>query len=280
MPANRDPGQHVIESPFGPYLLADRIGQGDLCNVHRTLWRDCELVLKVPRVASCDNLLEREQDVLRDLHAARNADHYGKFFPVPVHRFRHDGRLLTSLEWRSGFHSAQQIHSRYADGVDGRHMAWMFNRVLEALGHAHRSGWIHGAVLPPHLLFDTGAHGLQLIGWTHATPIHSPLKVASRRYLHWYPPECARRRAATPATDIFLAARCMIWMAGADHRNPTSIECLDGGIDTWPIASLLRQCLDPVASRRPNDAWALHEQLRELWEAIYGPPKFVHLDLS
>ena len=277
---NRDPFQQVIESPFGPYLLADRIGQGDVCEVHRAVWRDRELVLKVPRVASCDHLLEREQDVLRDLHATRNADHYGKFFPIPVHQFRHHGRLVSSMECRKGLHSAEQIRAQYTGGVDGRHMAWMFNRLLEALGHVHRSGWIHGAVLPPHLLFDTGAHGLQLIGWVHATPSHSPLKFASRRYLDWYPPECARRRAATPATDLFLAARCMIWMAGGDHRNLSSIPSLHGGGDTWRITSLLRQCLDPDAARRPNDAWELHEQLRELWEAIYGPPKFVHLDLS
>ena len=151
----------------------------------------------------------------------------------------------------------------------------MFNRVLEVLGFVHHQGWIHGAVLPPHLLFHSANHGLQLIGWTHSQPLGHALQFAPRRYKSWYPAECHRRGGATPATDIHLAAQSMIWMAGGDP--------LTGFIpDHIPLALslLLLRCREPSSWRRPQDAWTLHAEFRELLEDVYGPPRFVHLHLS
>jgi hypothetical protein len=146
---------------------------------------------------------------------------------------------------------------------------------LEALGWVHRNGWLHGAVLPPHLLFHPDTHGLQLIGWIHAQPIGSPLKWVARRYKAWYPPECQQRKPATPATDIYLAAKTMVWLAGGNpnaHQPPQNLP------DS--MIRLVQRCLSARQSARPPDAWALHEQFRELLLDTYGPAKFCHLQLS
>jgi hypothetical protein len=269
-----------------------------LCDVHETAGGSNQpLVIKIPRVAGCDHLLEKEQAVLRHLHSQHDSDFYGKYFPQPVRLVRSRGRLMSTLRFRRGLLTAEQIRRRYPAGLDGRHLAWMFNRLLEALGFVHRHGWVHGAPLPPHLLFQTESHALQLIGWIHCEPIDTPLRIVAKDFKSWYPPECHRREAATPATDIALAAKSILWLAGGDpHRGqvpshvPTSLaefwrDCLAGSVCNFALAAETSGAkTGPVAAslvgERSNLAWQLHEQFRELLEDLYGPPEFCHLNMS
>ena len=55
-------------------------------------------------------------------------------------------------------------------GVDPRDAAWMWRRLLVALGFAHRAGVLHGAVLPEHVLIHPGEHGLVLVDWCYSVP--------------------------------------------------------------------------------------------------------------
>ena len=47
-----------------------------------------------------------------------------------------------------GFRSLDEVRCAYPDGVDARDAAWMWRRLLVAIGPAHRAGVVHGAVLP------------------------------------------------------------------------------------------------------------------------------------
>ena len=264
----------AIVSATRTYRISKPLGVGDVCDVHLATSRRGEFALKVSRVGGCDRLLEKEQMILRELQKASRGDVYGDYFPIPVETFRADDRLVSVLEYRRGYLPATEIRERFPAGLDPRHLAWMFNRTLEALGFVHRLGWVHGAVLPPHLTFDCRNHGLQLIGWIHAKRVHTPLDFASRTYASWYPPECHQRKEAMPATDIHLAAKSILWLAGGDPLS-------DEPTDRLPIefGCFLHKCLTAPESHR-QDAWAVHEQFRELLEDLYGPPKFCHLNLS
>ncbi len=265
----------AIRSPGCDYRLTAPLAVGDLCDVYHAISHDRPLVVKVPRVSGCDHLLIKEQRILRELADRSGGNPYHRYFPAPSEWFRSGDRVISVIDYRQGYFTAGEIRQRYPAGVDACHLAWMFNRTLEALGFAHRAGWIHGAVLPPHLLFHPESHGLQIIGWTHSERLGRPLRIASRKFKAWYPAECHRRLAATPATDIFLAAKTILWLAGG---NPVSDKLPDQLPSS--IRGLLRDCLAASPSHRPDDAWALHEQFRELWEDLFGPPKFCHLNMS
>jgi hypothetical protein len=231
-------------------------------------------VLKIPRVDGWDHLLEKEQLILRDLQRPILGDSYGAYFPAPIEAFRSEGRLVSAMKWREGFFTAGEIRRRYPSGVDSRHLAWMFNRILEALGRVHALGWVHGAILPPHLLFHTEDHGLQLIGWIHAVQVDMPLQIASREFQAWYPSQCHRHEGATPSIDIHMAAKCIIWLANGDPIDedlPLHLPIEFG--------RFVRECLELSPSHRA-DAWSVHEQFRELLEELYGPPRFCHLPMS
>jgi hypothetical protein len=271
----------VIQSAGRRYEIVTQLSRGDLTGVHYALVANRPHVLKIiddgrwTDLQTKEHLLAREQGILRRLRCRDSANAYGEYFPEPVELFRSAGRTVSTFRWRDGFVDAGEIGRRCPDGLDGRHIAWMFNRTLEALGWAHRNGWLHGAVLPPHLLFHGDTHGLQLIGWIHAQPIGSPLKLVARKYKAWYPPECQQRKPATPATDIYLAAKSMVWLAGGDPNAPQLPKNLPDS-----MIRLLQKCLLDSQSARPADAWALHEQFRELLQDTFGPAKFCHLQLS
>jgi serine/threonine protein kinase len=263
-----------IESPTRTYELRAPFAVGDLCTLHLARCGNRAYVLKVPRVSSGGRLVTKEQAVISELRRQPGHDHYAKHLPSPVESFWSRRTTVSVFQYHDGLFTARQIRQHYPAGVEGRQLAWMFNRILEALGFAHRGGWIHGAVLPAHLLFDTNDHGLQLIGWTHAVRVNEPLQIVSRDYKPWYPPESHRREPATPATDIYLAAKSMIWLAGGKPLTGELPEHVPG-----KLAQVFRECLSPLSTQRPNDAWTLHEQFRERLQETYGPPHFSHLSM-
>lgn len=263
----------TVRSPIRTYEVLINLGTGDLCDVFSACADGRPYVLKMPCVGDCDSLLDKEQAVLKQLH--EQSDSYSAYFPRPVEMFRVGDRHCSVFDMESEYVLASEMLERYPHGLDGRHIAWIFNRMLEALGFVHKCGWIHGAVLPPHLLFDPESHGLRLIGWTHVERLHARLHVVPRRFKSWYPPECYRREAATRATDIYLAAKSVVWLAGGDplaSTMPTHVPV--------ELRSFVERCLADSPAERPQDAWKLHEEFKELLETLYGPPGFCHVDMS
>src|SRR6516164_8396933 len=99
-------------------------------------------------------------------------------------------------------------------------MAWMWRRLLVALGFAHRCGLVHGAVLPEHVLIQPHDHGLVLIDWAYAVAA-SPatgerVTAISAAYAAWYPAEIMRKEPPAAGTDLAMAARCVVALLGGD----------------------------------------------------------------
>jgi len=249
----------VRRRPAG-YRPVGRLGSGDLCELQVAVRDQDRVVLKTPKVAGLDHLLDHEIAVLRDLRERAGETVYAKYLPEPVESLLRDGRRTNVFRWRDDYRSAEEILQRYPSGLDGRHLGWMFNRTLELLGFVHRAGWVHGAVLPPHLLFHADDHGLRLIDWIHAARIGEPLKIIPDRYADWY-----------PSGDVALAAKSMIYLAGGDPvRN----------VMPKAVPPELRRFLEACLLDAPQDAWQLRVEFARVLEGLYGPPTFVPLVMT
>ncbi len=258
-----------VHSPARTYRLTGELATGDLCEVVLATSGRKEFLLKVPRQAEAGELLAKERELLLELTGPASLAPYRQYLPRLVDSFRSGDCRVNAFAWRDGLLTAEELRLRHPRGVDGRHVAWMFNRTLEVLGYAHQRGWLHGAVLPPHLLFDVANHGLVLVDWIHAERIGQPLRIVSERFLPWYPPECHRREPATPSTDLFLAARSMIYLAAGDPLAgvlPPDIPV--------EMADFFGRCLHDSPSARSQDAWQLRDEFAELLGRLYGPPQF------
>ena len=235
-----------------------------------------DYVLKASRVPEGHALLDNERRTLAGLLAAAGDTTYRRYLPTLAESFAVADRFpkrVNVFVHEPGFHTLEQVHDRHP-ALDGRHLGWVFNRLLTVLGFCHAQGTLHGAVLPCHVLLHPEGHGLRLVGWGQSVAAGRLVHTLSTRYRDWYPPEVHKKQPASPATDLFLAARCLIYLAGGDpvaDRMPDAVP--------EPMRRFIRTCLLDGSAHAPGDAWKLQEEFAELLRRLYGPPKFHQLDM-
>jgi hypothetical protein len=258
------------------YTLGPRFATGEIAGLYqvRSGHPETTALLKLPRDAAHNDLLAREATALTQL--VRDGDaRFRPYAPRLIETFRHRDaatgttRQANVIELLDGFFSLAEVRAAYPAGLDPRDVAWMWRRLLVALGYAHRAGVIHGAVLPEHVLIHPGDHGLALVGWCCSVPgcyaTTDPtgrVPAVVRRYADGdhYPPEVLARQRASTATDVYMATRCMTGLLG--DRVPRLLEMFAKG------------CTLPAPGRRPADAWRLLGEFDELLERLYGPRRF------
>lgn len=267
----------VVTTPTAAYTLEKLLGIGDICDVHlATTATGAQCVVKVPRFSKVEKLLIHENFVLKELRDTAEATTYGRYLPKPIETAKTSGTpplQVNVFEHTPGGFTLEQVRAKYPDGLDGRHIAWVFKRLLTVVGFAHRQQWTHNAVLPPHVLLYPESHGLQLVDWKTAGK-GAPLRLISTPYRNWYPPEVLNKQSTGPATDIYMAGKCAIYLAGGDP----STQQIPASVPT-PMAALLRAATLSPMSMRPTDAWELMDDFSKMLLGLYGPPKFVPLSM-
>jgi hypothetical protein len=238
------------------------IAAGDIANLYRTRYG----VLKLARDPADNDLMAREAAALTQLHA-RGDTRYLAYVPqlIEAQRQQDPGsgiqRRANLTGWLDGFCSLAEISAAFPGGIDPRDAAWMWRRLLVAVGAAHRAGVIHGAILPEHVMIHPAEHGLTLVDWCYSvTGPAEPLPAIVQRYRDWYPPDALARQAALPGLDIYLATRCITHLTGSPIPGR--------------LAAFAAGCTLANPRRRPQDAWRLLAELDELLERLYGPRKF------
>lgn len=288
------PARPADDPPFAPdrprvsvagtrYVLLGRLGRGDGSDVFLAR-RDSRItemvVLKVARALSDADLVAREYEVLEALQGSRaqGAEHFTRLLPQPVAKGpvkdpEGTPRAAAVYRWSSGFqHSLTDVRDVHGGGVDPRAAVWMWKRLLELLGFVHRGGYVHGAVLPPHLLVHPRDHGLMLVGWSSAVRFASrrPLPCTSTRHRDFYPEALWKGDAPTPTTDLVMAARSIAWVLGGDAATGS----VPGGVPP-PLADLLKQQCDVDHREVAFDAWQLKERVDLTARESFGEPKFI-----
>ena len=259
------------------YQLAHRIATGDVATVYGGLRydtpeRDTGCIFKLSRFPGAVRFLAQENTVLRELTAAFAGRPVVRYLPVLLdsHEFRNQKRVpqrLNVFDWKPALRTLHEVKTRHPL-LDPRHLAWIFNRLLEVLGGVHRQDYVHGALTPDHVLLCPEDHGAVLIGWGQSVKAGKPLTAISKRYEASYPREVKNKEGVTAATDLYMVARLMIWLAGPElDRIP------------FPVLQFWRSLLMESQFRRPNDAWALRDEFRGVLRSVYGKPSFLPLEM-
>jgi hypothetical protein len=260
----------LIKSPKRTYELCGLMAAGDVADLHFGVStegiEEYEYVVKVSRVPGAHVMLDAERAALSAIHQAAGDTVYRTYFPLLVDSFPAKDRIqkrVNVFAHEPGFHPLTWVLVKHGF-LDGRHIGWMFHRILQALGFAHLQGYVHGAINPDHILVDVANHGIVLCGWGQSVEIGRPIKFASKRFSGLYPGEVRGKRPATQETDIFMAASLMR-MAGQGQDIPDRLE------------RFISSCIIASQLGRPKDAFELHDKLSECLEGVYGKPKFVEL---
>lgn len=266
-----------IRSTKNTYTLRRLLAVGDAAEVHLAVGPNPAVedrLLKISRIPAGVALLDNERAVLEAL--AKDATlpyfaHLPRFVESFMVRDKSVARRINAFELRPGGFTLPEVRARHAP-LDSRHLAWIFRRMLAALGYVHRRGYVHGALVPPHVLVFPADHNVNLIGWGHAVKVGEDMRTVPAAYLDWYPPEVRGKKPAGPGTDVYLAAACMSYLSGGDPTRRTFGPMLEE-----PLLRFFGSCMLPGLRMRPNDAWALLDEFTEVLGRLFGPPKFVPL---
>ncbi|MBH22957.1 MAG: hypothetical protein CMH57_00590 [Myxococcales bacterium] len=275
------PGMATLRSSRRAYSVQGVIAAGDLADVYLAHYDDQGVTrraaVKVGRSPDTADLAANEVSALRRLWSADPGELrvFGAYLPRLIETFRlDDGRRVTVLSYIEDHVTLAEVLKRRPDGVPPEAMAWMFNRVLEVLAWSHDQGVVHGAVLPEHVLIHPVTHGAVLLDWSYAIedfgdPTSGPrLTAISAPRRDLYPPEVFAKHPATPATDIYMAAQCMVALLGGDPTRP--------GLPDLPprVAGVLKACRLASPLSRYRDAFELYESFQDALRATWGPPRY------
>lgn len=244
-----------LNSAVGSYLklpkvdYAQKMDVGDIADVYLVKAGDRHSMLKVASDKRDNDLLETEAKRLWSIG--------GIFAPLLEETMMLDGKAGNMLE----YHRRDDVVAlEYLDkGLDFRHVVWMARRLMGALGKAHEMGFVHGAVLPRHLLFMRSNHGIRLVDWCYSVGIGEKLRVMVASQDEYYPPEIKRGVKVGPDFDIYMAAKCL----GRITDIPKKFR-------PWFEKATLGQ-----PRNRWQNAWEAYDSITKLAKEVYGPPHFM-----
>ena len=107
------------------------------------------------------------------------------------------------------------------------------------------------------------------------------VRAISVDYSKFYAPEILRKETPSPASDIYMAAKCAVALLGGDVETnvlPDSIVSPETSDDPKKvraqIQAFLQASLLPNPHKRPQDAWQVHEDFDNLLLALVGKPTY------
>lgn len=235
------------------------------------------VVLKQPRTSDDIDLLEREWWTLNELFSLESPvrDFLQSRLPMPRRRVveNDDGSASRAYAYayQSGFfQTAEDVMDRYPAGIDATAATWIWRRVLELLMGLHESGYVHGALLPPHLLVHARDHGVLVVGYSMAQKIDTePLLAIVENYAALYPKTLRDGAVLGVEHDLMILARSIVLLltGGKSLTVPSTVPA--------PLHGLLDVSLGEDAQRLPTThAKHFHALVGQAAEQSFGPPKY------
>ncbi len=163
---------------IGKWTIIAPLAKGDIADLHRAESAGTQGVLKIAQAARDNDLIDNERKTLKAIH--KSSSPFGRYLPSTLDGFTASGRAVNVLTLADGFIPLADLKSIVS--LDFRHVVWMMNRALSALGFVHRLGVVHGSVTPDHLLYCPGDHNLCLVDWCYAST-GDPIKAIVKA--HW-----------------------------------------------------------------------------------------------
>lgn len=247
-----------VKTKKNTYKVGKVFAVGDMSNLYKCSWDFNNGILKVALNTKLNSRLENENRVLKDISSVDGIEGY---IPKVVESFILDGKRATVFSSvADDLFTLAEVKEQYPKGLHPRDFAWMWNRTLEALLRVHSAGYIHGAMLPTHMLINPINHGMVIVDWCHSVKIGENITIIPKAYKDWYPPEVLNKKGAYPGTDLYLAAKTMSTLV-----NKSYPARLVGQLEASQMEGL---------AYRAEHAGLMWSRFQEVLEEVFGTKQF------
>ena len=265
------------------YKNVKYVTTGDICDIYLAQQEDGpRAIIKAAIDRKDQSYVNNEATILQQLWEPTDAEakvfqkYIPKFLEQTIITVDKKEQLANIIEIRDGGFTLEQVHQKYKM-LDPRHVAWILKRILEGVGWVNlKQKIVHGAIIPSHIVVFPKDHGAHIIDWSYAVPVNKKhIRAISTNYKDFYPPEVFNKVLAQPSIDIYMAAKCAVYLLGGDVKTnyiPPTIHPLFSGF--------LKACLLTNPMTRYTDTWEAVAQFTDNLRTIYGPRKFVDLDME
>ena len=276
-PSLKTPTHLAFKTQKREYYIGEPIAEGTISTVYdgECALRDefaGRVAIKIVDKTADNELALREARILRLLHAGNGPQR--KHLPVLLDRFQTSdsqvGLIFRYIEQSQDMYAVRE-NPLHGNGVDQKHMVWMLNRTLSAIGYAHSLGIVHGNIEPSHLMVRGEDHNVFLLDWSWAAV--SPVNTGDQFKIyteHFSAPEVKRKKMPHPTSDIYSIGKCMIYIVGGDvetNEMPDSVEP--------KLQRYLKYLVTDSMVQRPHDAWSEWQFLDKLVRELWGKKKFI-----
>jgi hypothetical protein len=196
---------------------------------------------------------------------AKVDDQYKPYLPQMLESFKIHNKGVTlqavSYSLPEGMFSLREVKEDYPEGLDAKDVAWMFRRVLIALGNTHDAGFVHGGINLDSVLIHPEFHGVILTNWQYSVEHGMSLKALPVESKGYYPEYVFAKEPASYRLDILLAAKTFQELGG--DRLPRRMRAFFKGCQV---------------SSMPEARYLLAEY-DELLEDMWGERRFHHFKM-
>jgi serine/threonine-protein kinase len=247
---------------IGNYEVIKQIGEGGFARTylakHRILGESACLKQNIELSTEDKKLLIEEAKLLWHIH------HYSlptlrDFIECP------DGSFVLVMTFIHGKDLFKIVNEDYSHGIEPEHVAWMIQRLLNALHYLHFHGVIHGDVKPQNILIQPVEHNAVLVdyGLSSIRPTRASTTVGYTPA--FAAPEQLKGKPALPQTDLYGLGASMVFALGGNHLSVTYPSGVPKKLQDFLNKLLIH---DPI--KRPNQADALVKELSDLRQDLFG----------
>ena len=285
IPTPRD-GPTVIRTKRQEYVIERTLCTGGTANIFLAMRNSSKgsirVVLKIPNSPRDNDLIEHERDVLTDMrkilrgNTTIDEEWKGKLegvFPHLLETIKVDGRVMNVFEREEGWYTLEEIRKQHPV-LHPRAFTFIFNKILLAIDTANKLGFIHGAVVPNHMMIHVESHRGKIIDFTLAQPRKNIVKLPywDKRWTKFMAPEVVTSRIPNTSAEVYSAAMCGVYMLGGLKSLEVLVE--------EPIREFLNKCLQPKRGARFRIAPLAFDEFQTVAQTVFGKPKFEKLEMN
>ncbi len=178
---------------------------------------------------------------------------YLPYFPKIIENLRYRQgsveKTIIAAEKLDGMYSLREVTERYPEGINAKDVAWIFRRVLVALGNTHEIGLVHGSPNLDSLWIHPELHGLILNNWEYSVDIGDNLKALPQIFKTDYPESVFQKKPVDYKLDLMLAAKTMQKLLRPDAPKQINIFFKGCTLASTPLAADLLYEFDQLLTR-------------------------------